>query len=627
MAILKEEEEYKKRLERAKKLRNSVGIYKTDEIKNSNTNIVSNSSADFQSNLERAKKLRQSMGIYKSDELQNITSKIETNKSNVEKTDNTDDVTVTTYEAENEANKQQEEPKSDSIYKLAQSGSLYENGNIDLDNYIAENSKPVSTAIIKKDNNEIVNQNNKYQFGYSQAVNTSKGIKENTSLGFINAAMQIPYYMENEMMVNSPDYAQNIENLYMRSSNVSSQDKLLYQMAKEGKLYSEEGKQIKSEDLNIDTNLTRQMLSENIDKNQAKIQKNIDVITNPVDKKIAEIAPSIGQQAVSMPLSAINPTLGATVFSLSAAGGYLKDAQDRGMNLNDSVNYATIMGIIEGATEQIPIGKMFSTGKNISKSMFKEALKDFGISVTENAIQEAIIEPLSEITATITAGKEYANWENMPQRIFDSAINGALMSIIMNGATANIGSAQNIYNKAINGENITENELKQAVQECQDLVDLEAILRDSMLEQIVVNTSELQNFYTTQFNQNGEIESVKIVNGKEIANPNENIKTLPVIIKNKDTNTYNIIDKATGLLLDSSPYTTLIQAEAEFASKMINLDEASIKGINDKIVQANISINEEIGKVIQETESQLRNTSKNVENDHTAALNDETTNY
>ena len=63
---------------------------------------------------------------------------------------------------------------------------------------------------------------------------------------------------------------------------------------------------------------------------------------------VAESAPSIGSNIVSMALSAVNPVLGATSFVISAGGSYLDDARNRGMNDEQAFAYATVMGSLEG---------------------------------------------------------------------------------------------------------------------------------------------------------------------------------------------------------------------------------------------------------------------------------------
>ena len=138
------------------------------------------------------------------------------------------------------------------------------------------------------------------------------------------------------------------------------------------------------------------------DINNENIQKNIQETTNPIGQKLVEIAPSLGQ----MIPSAI-PGIG-TLYSVgSATDSYYDEAKARGMNDEQASNYSQVMGVAEGLTEQIGVGKLVKGGKGIAKGTIKEAFKDFGIGVADNFIQEAVIEPISEGVTKATAGDEY----------------------------------------------------------------------------------------------------------------------------------------------------------------------------------------------------------------------------
>ena len=83
-------------------------------------------------------------------------------------------------------------------------------------------------------------------------------------------------------------------------------------------------------------------------------------------------------------------------------------------------------------------------------------------------------------------------------------------------------------------------------------VDVQGIIQGA--QEAIINTGDTQQFYTTTFNQDGNVENVQAVRGKEIDNPNSKVNVAPVIIRNEN-NSYNVIDKNTGVLLDSTPYT------------------------------------------------------------------------
>ena len=103
-------------------------------------------------------------------------------------------------------------------------------------------------------------------------------------------------------------------------------------------------------------------LEKAIQKDQEKIQENIEKQTDGVSRKLAELAPSIGSMAVGSVASAIAPSLGATYFTTSAGGNYMQDALDRGMSQQEAIKYGKIMGLMEGATEAISVGTLSKAG-------------------------------------------------------------------------------------------------------------------------------------------------------------------------------------------------------------------------------------------------------------------------
>ena len=332
---------------------------------------------------------------------------------------------------------------------------------------------------------------------------------------------------------------------------------------------------------------------------------------NPITKKLAELTPSIGDNIVSMGITAVNPVLGTVSFIISAGGNYLDDARQRGMNEEQAFTYASIMAGFEGGTEGLITGRMLSNiGRAIiGKGISTKVLESFGVSIGENFVQEAIMEPIQETTASIVGGPETANWDNMLQRIFESGVDGVLSAIILGGASVGVASAENVVIK----KNPTSNDYNQALIDTinSGKVDVKSIVAGA--QQAIIDSEGMSRFYAAQYDQDGNIQNIEFVRGKEIQNPNENINIVPIIIKNSQNNAYNIIDKNTGLLLDSSPYQTLIEAQASFNTKINNLDKATIENINNKIAQANRTINQEINQVATNIESE-RNAERIIQN-------------
>lgn len=172
------------------------------------------------------------------------------------------------------------------------------------------------------------------------------------------------------------------------------------------------------------------------EKNTQKIQENADSIKNPVGKYLAgNIMPAIGQMAPGL----ISGGAGATYFIGSATGNYYDDAKQRGMSEDEATKYSGIMGIIEGSLESVGAKLTTNVGKQLLKKNIKGALVNYGLDIGENFLEESIVEPISELVAETTAGKDKANWENIGQRFLQSGIDGAVTSMITGGVSGIVG--------------------------------------------------------------------------------------------------------------------------------------------------------------------------------------------
>ena len=218
--------------------------------------------------------------------------------------------------------------------------------------------------------------------------------------------------------------------------------------------------------LNNESEEYQNKLQEKINQNSDIITKNIDSIDNPILKKTAELAPSIGQM-----LPGMLPGAGPVYFAGSATGNYYTDAMNRGMSEEEAKVYSGTMGLIEGALESIGAGLTKNVGKQLLKKNIKGALINYGLDIGENFLEESIVEPISELAAQIYGGKDKADWQNIGQRMIDSGIDGALVSAITGGVSGAIGAVgskipkQSIYidyNTNQKLDNKTQNILKQA---------------------------------------------------------------------------------------------------------------------------------------------------------------------
>lgn len=235
-------------------------------------------------------------------------------------------------------------------------------------------------------------------------------------------------------------------------------------------------------------NPINEKLQKQEDINNERIRQNTIETTNPIGRKLVELAPSIGQM-----LPSAIPGAG-TLYSVgSATDNYYDEAKARGMNEEQASKYSQLMGGAEGLTEMIGIGKLVKGGKGIAKGSAKEALKEFGIGITDNFIQEAIIEPISELTTKVTAGDSFLKndyrtaegWKNLGRDMLQSGIDGAITSGIMSGVSAGLGKSVNIYNKFKNKQRVTTNEIKEAFAEQRESgIDVDGIVQEEIKERI-----------------------------------------------------------------------------------------------------------------------------------------------
>jgi len=291
---------------------------------------------------------------------------------------------------------------------------------------------------------------------------------------------------------------------------------------------------------------------ESIEKDNIKIAENIEKQSNGITKKLAELASSIGNMAVGGAVSALNPGAGTAYFALSSAGSYYDDAKQRGMTNREAENYAGIMGLMEGTTEEISFGNFSKAGKTvktlikgsgkevakegieqIGKASIKTALKDYGIGIADNVMQEALIEPIQETVAGAVGGQDKANWENMGQRMLQSGIDGGLVAAITGGAEIGIQSCVGIVEKSKRGETITQNELKNAVKDASSEIDAEKMIIDSVQQQV--------NKYK-DYNTNKPLDSVSqqwLNRANNIINENSNSNLQQNTLVNDIQNVYN----------------------------------------------------------------------------------------
>lgn len=282
-------------------------------------------------------------------------------------------------------------------------------------------------------------------------------------------------------------------------------------------------------------NVTKQIQTKK-DNNTKKIVDNTESMENPVLKYIGgNIAPSVGQMLPGF----VGGPVGTAYFMTSAAGNYYDDAKQRGMSEEQANMYSGIMGMIEGSLESVGAKLTTNVGKQLFKKNVKGALIDYGLDIGENFLEESIVEPISELVAQTTAGKEKANWNDIKKRMLQSGIDGAVVSMITGGASGLVGQiASNKQNtsqqintyKDYNTNKVLDDNSQNWLNKAQNIINGN-------------NTSNLQQ--NSQINQNNIVEQQIIQeNNKNAQNENsEQINNIPkATIKdfNESAKQYNI---------------------------------------------------------------------------------------
>lgn len=353
---------------------------------------------------------------------------------------------------------------------------------------------------VKNSLNNYYNNNNTSLWDNVKSLANDLGNNmQNVGLGTKNGINYFRQQLERSTGNNTTNNALNIDNNFLQGQlNKNPNDEKAKILLEKNNSYQNK---LKEESQNY-----QNKLQEKINQNNEKIQNNINNTNNKILKKTAELAPSIGQM-----IPGFVPGIGVTYMTGSASGQYYDDAKQRGMNADEATIYSGIMGLMEGATEQIGIKNLSKAGKGIktlikgtgkevikegteqiTKTTLKSVLKDYGIGIADNVIQEALIDPIQELTAQTVAGKDKAQWEGIGQKMLQDGINGGLVSAILGGANLGIQSCTGVVEKLHSNQKITGQEIQNAVKDASQQLDTSKMMMDSVEQQV----NKYKDYYT-----------------------------------------------------------------------------------------------------------------------------------
>ena len=307
-----------------------------------------------------------------------------------------------------------------------------------------------------------------------------------------------------------------------------------------------------------------------------QINKNIDEITNPVMKRIAEVAPSVGQMVPAF----LSGGTGLAYSIGSAKQSYIREAKQRGMNDEEANLYSGFMSIAEGLSDKFAIDRIGkTTGDFVKGSKALNNLKNIGINIGNNYIQEAIMRPISELVAKFTAGDEFLQydfrtadgWNNLLKDMNNDGLNGAIMGGMLQLGTMGLTAPARIYNKMKEGKNVSNSEIKLALNEARNNgIDVDKIMADNIKQNIE------QNFQNNNIQENNLPES----NIKQENKQEQQITSN----KNKNENmTNSALNRAS---ISEQEQNTLIESAKKYN---LNGNSEDIKGINEGLAKRNIS--------------------------------------
>ncbi len=322
---------------------------------------------------------------------------------------------------------------------------------------------------------------------------------------------------------------------------------------------------------------------------------------------------------------------GTVVQGLSVGGSSAQEVLDEN---KDNIGQATLTGIAKGyvsyLTEKMFDANILTRGtrktsiqeginrlisNRINSKLGKEFANRFVGIIGEN-IEELAEDNAGYLIDRLINNKDFPGFEEWWNNTTETAKTTTLSTMIMGLL-------------GLGGESFSDIEMDMEteywVNQAQQIIEQEDLAIHFNPSE-VKNLSETEPFYITRFTQDGELANIVPTQGKPIYNPKTELNVVPVVVKDSETNLYNVIDGNTGVVLDNTYYATTMEAEGGFNEKANKLTDLQVRDINTKIDEANYLITDKIINTITEAREQLAqdnitsnaNTSFDTENVNTA---------
>lgn len=333
-----------------------------------------------------------------------------------------------------------------------------------------------------------------------------------------------------------------------------------------------------------------------------------DDLTKTVGDVTNVISNMVSSQVIGYALPSNVP--GVVIQGLSVGGNSAQEVLDEN---KDNIGQATLTGLAKGYTSYLT-EKMFDANI-LTKGTNKTSIQESVDRLISNRISSRIGKEVANRTVGIIGENAEELVEDNVDNLIDKLINNKDLPDFKEWwdnttETAKITTISTLIMSmlGLGGESFHDKE-----------VDMEADYWIDQAQQIIeqedmaihFNPSEVKtmedtkDFYITRFTPEGEIANVVATRGKTIANPNQELNVKPAIVRDNITNMYNVIDEDTGVVLDSTPYSTTMEAESGFDEKVNKLSDIQIKDINQKIDKASYMVTNQFARVIDEARNEL----------------------
>ena len=328
-------------------------------------------------------------------------------------------------------------------------------------------------------------------------------------------------------------------------------------------------------------------------------------LDNGFIRTVGQVTNTVSEMATNATIGLLSGANGTKIQGLSIAGRSAQEVLDENP---EAIGKATITGLAKGytsyLTERMFDANILTKGQggsisnkvdelifNTIKSKFGREFANKTVGIIGENLEEIVEDNIDNVIDNLINDKDFPTiqeWlNNTTETIKITTLSTIVMSLL-----------------GLGGESFRSKESEIIGRKVQKIIDKGGygIQYD---ENVVAQYQNLDTFFTTQFDNNGNVDSITQVVGKPFKNPNDKVNIAPAIFKNAETGYYNVVDTNTGVLMDSTPYPTTLLARINFESKMANLDLTSIRELNNRIVQADSAIKNKIAYVYEQARAEL----------------------